>query len=560
MENMLINAIISNHLILENICKYLDIPDLLNLYEIGIFRHYMSNYIIKYFSENDWKIVSLLNLSDKFIIKFSYKIDWILRVKYYNIPDEILDSMIIREETMKEIINFIPVTKKILKKFGDFIDWELASKKQRIPEQIIIERKKEIYKYKILKYQDLSEKFLEDYLDEDSSILLRICVYQRLSESFIVNIDNIFCLNTLEYVEPYYSVGLLAFQTLSGEFIKRHINFDNKYNVIIALEYANLSEQFIIDVFLERYMKEIVMHKRNLSEDFLMRYIKNNIPDSLILQYQNLSEDFILKNIHLSGRNKNLIAKFQNVSDNFILKYFKKQETISTLLKYKKLSENCISQLIERGKISCSDRLLLTNQIVPENILEKAVKTNLYTVLKYQRLSENFINKHIKVTDYNSSFIISNHNVSYDFAKKYLPKYLNRERDFDLTTLRLDRISQRLFIYNSNNQFRGPLMSLAGVNKFYNRYYVLCGKKEQIINHLININSKVRIMDLDTISNYNRCVIKKIRYNGKILKFRTAMKIIKYLENILSEDDEFLFVAAISLKKLFKRNPLKQLF
>lgn len=399
MAYLLKNYVLTNHILFSNIYKNLNIPNLLNLYNIDMFKSSVAEYFRIKMNRDDWILISILDLSEDFTLEFAENISWNYRLNYYNVSDKvIIDHSELFD--FKYLVKFKRLAPRILREFGDLVDWREASKTQIIPEDIITERESDVNWDFIGIFQNLSENFIIKNLNrlELSSIFM----YQVVSEDFIT-----------KYMTENIIEVILIFQTLSEDFMRQHVNFNNFLNVIIILEFQSISEEFILEMgLLDKYKTEIILkYKKGLSIDFIINYINlgsDNIV-RLLLTHQKLTEEFILNYISMTDENKELIVQFQDVSAEFKSKYIKrdikKQMSIRDSIK-KTNGESLYSPLIHCSNIS------------ENNIKEMINEKNILNMIRNVYLNEDHVYKYVPNMHISYKFPVTKYNVSEDFIKR----------------------------------------------------------------------------------------------------------------------------------------------
>ena len=122
--------------------------------------------------------------------------------------------------------------------------------------------------------------------------------------------------------------------TLSIEFIERHIDIINNFNL-----WSNVCQmQDLNEDFIEKYKDKVkwkdITKYQNLSENFIEKhldYIKGFSSD--LIQRNDLSEQFLEK--HIDMFNITDLARFQTVSKEFREKYFKDNDYLYNLVNLK---------------------------------------------------------------------------------------------------------------------------------------------------------------------------------------------------------------------------------
>ena len=174
-------------------------------------------------------IVSYQSLSEEFIEKHKYEVDWFLISLNQNLSEEF-----IKKHFDKINLNLVCENKvfsdDFIEKYYKKINSNVLCRKQKLSEKFIENHLDYLDIYLISKYQKLSESFI----DKHKKVLYwpEICIFQKLSEDFIEN--------HLDYI---WWDEIFKYQKLSDGFIKK---YQNKVNFSIVSDYQKCSDEFKI--------------------------------------------------------------------------------------------------------------------------------------------------------------------------------------------------------------------------------------------------------------------------------------------------------------------------
>lgn len=269
----------SIHLIYWKIYSELSVFELVNLFEISIFKNGVIHYLMSR-KRNFWQIISLFDISEEFMETFKYHLEWdiVLRhkmnipVKYYR---EFKDTLNWKNISFGSILS-----EAFIREFEDKVDWEHISQYQKLSEDFIREFRDKVFWNKISEFQVLSEPMIREFKDCLNWTL--VSKFQVLSETFIKEFR--------AYVDW---LDVLVYQDLTEDFIVNIIPISdiNPSKLSFIIHHKKLSNRFI-RTFSDNIDWFYISKFRTLSEDFI-REFKDKVYWPYISKYQELTEDFI---------------------------------------------------------------------------------------------------------------------------------------------------------------------------------------------------------------------------------------------------------------------------
>lgn len=197
-------SIWTNHIIYEQIYKYLNPEDLFNLWNDTAFKISITDFL-KSSKIVNWNLISNLDLSLNFISEFKDKLNWdilsygiikesedvILEFKEYINWKILCSSKILSENTLRFCYEYVDwctvaifqeLSTDFIFDFEKYMDWHLLSLFQKLSEELIIEFKDKVNWTFVSMAQKLSQEFIRKYkhfLDFQT-----INCFQNLSEEF----------------------------------------------------------------------------------------------------------------------------------------------------------------------------------------------------------------------------------------------------------------------------------------------------------------------------------------------------------------------------------------
>jgi len=183
------------------------------------------------------------------------------------------------EDNLNEICSIPGLSEDFIRKFSYLVNWHNISRNQKLSEDFIREFENHVVWRLISRYQKLSEDFIREFLDkiEETKSWDSISYYQKLSEDFI-----------REFQDKVDWKSISQGQKLSEDFIRE---FKDKVDWQYISWRQKLSEDFIRE-FKDKVNWHLISEYQTLSEDFI-REFKDKVDWGWICHRQTLSEDFI---------------------------------------------------------------------------------------------------------------------------------------------------------------------------------------------------------------------------------------------------------------------------
>lgn len=169
----------------------------------------MENVNIENFTEDDWRNISIYqNLSEKFIEKYSDKLNWELISTHQKLSENFIDKYV-NKLAWCEISKHQRLSENFIEKYANKINWYWISEYQNLSEEFIEKHSNQVNWMNISICQHLSEEFIERHVDDVNWYY--ISVYQKLSEEFIE-----------KYSDRISWGNISKYQVISKSFAKKH--------------------------------------------------------------------------------------------------------------------------------------------------------------------------------------------------------------------------------------------------------------------------------------------------------------------------------------------------
>jgi len=178
----------------------------------------------------------------------------------------------------------------VIEDFINYVDLDIICKYNKLPEWFIIKYIEKINKVHILMYQEVSEKFLEEYIPD--YLFNLIPKHQKFSMDFIWKHQQKFM--------NYYSLKeLIRNHTLPIEFLEKVMYTQHKYSLDFKEICTAISiNQQLPESFIEKHRTKLdgicICIYQKLSEDFIRKY-QNQVFWTRISEHQKLSDEFVIE-------------------------------------------------------------------------------------------------------------------------------------------------------------------------------------------------------------------------------------------------------------------------
>lgn len=323
---------------------------------------YLCDFIEFYIDYIDFNLLSIFDISECILRKYSSKFDMTLLSRIKKLPESIIIDEIDRV-SIKDVCKFQNLSENFIRRFYDIVEWNYISKYQVLSEDFIESFKDKVnWKY-ISKYQNLSENFIRKFK-------------RKVNWNYISSSDN----------------------SLSHDFIyefRHKINWKN-----LSKCYKNIDKSFLL-----RFNKYIYFDYLYFNLDC---HIYNNFTSQLdyTVPYENIIKSIDYLDIDMLIKRNNITKEILN--DNSVRKY---HHTIFKLLFLNKKLELCD---IENSDYAIDYMFLSREYSLSEDFIENNIdKLYIYEIIRNQKLSVNFLRKHSNVFILND--ILQYHKMPEDF-------------------------------------------------------------------------------------------------------------------------------------------------
>ncbi len=430
------------------------------------------------------------NITMEFIEKYNMFIDFDALFKNESIYDLWKDPSMFDQLYDKygimfkwEVISkyYVSVDDEFVNKYYELIVWKLLVRNPNLQDSTIIAHSKKFSPGNICKYRVLSQEVIDTCFSTKQRIKY-VIMYQDITEEYLRDhIDDILdicsrCHTTIR-TDDYDNVhqiwgSIMKRMTLSENFVEEYKEDIDWRCVSIFIP---MSEAFI-ERFADRVHWVKISIYQKLPERFIRKF-RNSVEWDAICIHQQLSEAFMVE--FKDSINWELASRYQNMSEEFIRKYHEYVQW-PILLQYKTLSEDLMQEF---DNYDGFDRIPFYQTISMEFIERNIDKLSLRGILVCQKLSSEFIVMCLTNTDPGSE---------YRFHKQYI--WLYQTVPFEIAQTYLNRVAFKVHVNNKHIHVKTIRAFRKWIRKpNANIKHILYN------NHVKTIMSKTKLADMSII-------------------------------------------------------------